>query len=77
MYVEAALITMEPVISQFWERNVVTFQVVDPVEGDSARGDWVGRMDAAVRPMLAWDTEFEPYGENEVAVLVNAIGHKN
>ncbi|MBX7233108.1 MAG: ATP-binding cassette domain-containing protein [Caldilineales bacterium] len=75
MYVEAALVTLEPVISQFWERNVVTFQVVDPVEGDSARGDWVGRMDAAVRPMLAWNTDFQPYDADTVATLTASIPH--
>jgi lipopolysaccharide transport system ATP-binding protein len=63
MYVEAALITMEPVITQFWERNVVAFQVLDPAEGDSARGDWMGRMEAAVRPLLRWETQFEPVAE--------------
>ncbi len=76
MYVEAVMITLEPIIPQFWERNAVTFQVIDPAEGDSARGDWVGRLDAAVRPLLQWNTDFEPYNDEEVAALDRAASRK-
>jgi lipopolysaccharide transport system ATP-binding protein len=60
LFVEAAVIVTEPIIPQFCETNVVSFQVVDSIDGDSARGDWLGRMTSAVRPMLHWDTDFEP-----------------
>ncbi len=40
------------------EREVVAFNVMDTVEGDSARGDWVGRMQGVVRPLLEWETDY-------------------
>ena len=42
------------------EREVVAFNVMDTVEGDSARGDWVGRMQGVVRPLLEWETDYQP-----------------
>ena len=40
--------------------DVVAFTAVDSMEGDSARGDWVGRMPGIVRPLLKWETDFIP-----------------
>jgi lipopolysaccharide transport system ATP-binding protein len=40
------------------EPNVVTFQVVESEEGDSARGDYVGAVPGVVRPLLPWQTDF-------------------
>jgi len=62
MFVNAALGTLGPFVSQFWERSVVAFQVVDSFDGDSARGDFTGRMGGVVRPVFPWDTEFSPNG---------------
>ena len=45
---------------QFSEVGAVAFQVVDPLDGETARGDWAGRIEGAVRPKLEWTTEFEP-----------------
>ena len=39
------------------ERDVVAFQVTDSVEGDSAKGDYVGQWGGAVRPLLSWRTQ--------------------
>jgi lipopolysaccharide transport system ATP-binding protein len=57
LFVSAGLTTLEPVIHQFLERQVVAFQVVDTPEGDTARGDWAGRMQGVVRPLLQWQTQ--------------------
>jgi lipopolysaccharide transport system ATP-binding protein len=38
------------------ELNAVAFQVIDSPAGDSARGDYVGPMPGAVRPLLEWTT---------------------
>ena len=38
-------------------RNVVSFHVYDPMEGDSARGLFGGQWRGVVRPMLDWTTE--------------------
>jgi lipopolysaccharide transport system ATP-binding protein len=55
--VDAAISTMDPVTIHFHERDAVAFQVVDTVEGDSARGAYAGPMPGAVRPMLEWSTK--------------------
>jgi lipopolysaccharide transport system ATP-binding protein len=38
--------------------NVVTFQIVDHHAKDSARGDYVGPIGGALRPLLNWTTAF-------------------
>src|SRR4029079_3254350 len=43
---------------QFFAREVVAFQVVDSLDGDSARGDVADHMDGVVRPMLRWNTQY-------------------
>jgi lipopolysaccharide transport system ATP-binding protein len=58
MFVNAALLTQNPSIRQFWERSVVAFQVVESFDSDSARGDYAGRIGGVVRPLLQWDTKF-------------------
>ncbi len=60
LIVGAAISTMDPVIVHFHERDVVAFQVVDSLDGDSARGDYAGPMPGAVRPLLHWTTQFDP-----------------
>ena len=54
--VSAAISTMNPVIIHFHERQTVAFQVIDSMEGDSARGDYGGPMTGVVRPKLRWLT---------------------
>jgi lipopolysaccharide transport system ATP-binding protein len=63
LIVNAVVVTLEPNTLQFYERDAVAFQVIDSLEGDSARGDWAGRMQGVVRPMLEWETEYRPDGE--------------
>jgi lipopolysaccharide transport system ATP-binding protein len=58
--VNVELLTTHPQVRHFGERQAVAFQVVDTMEGDSARGDWGGEWSGAVRPMLAWATRYEP-----------------
>jgi lipopolysaccharide transport system ATP-binding protein len=57
MVVAAGLVTLDPVIDQFFERDVVAFQVVDSLDGDSARGDMADYMAGVLRPMLRWSTD--------------------
>jgi homopolymeric O-antigen transport system ATP-binding protein len=58
LFVMVGLFTMAPRILQFQERDVVAFQVVDTLDGDSARGDLGGKLKGVVRPMLKWSTEY-------------------
>lgn len=37
-----------------YQDDVVSFEIVDPCQGDSVRGEWVGDWVGAVRPMLDW-----------------------
>jgi len=56
-YVGAALTTYLPLEVHFVEWDAVTFNVVDSIEGDSARGDFVGELPGVVRPVLDWTTD--------------------
>jgi lipopolysaccharide transport system ATP-binding protein len=58
IFVGASVMTLDPNIVQFRFPDAVAFQVIDSLDGDSARGDWVGRMRGLVRPLLEWDTRF-------------------
>jgi len=57
--VNVELLTTHPATRHFRERQAVAFQVVDSMEGDSARGDWGGEWSGAVRPLLGWETRYE------------------
>ena len=56
LFVGAAVSTMDPVVVHFYERDAVAFQVVDSMDGDSARGNYAGPMPGVIRPMLQWRT---------------------
>jgi lipopolysaccharide transport system ATP-binding protein len=63
LFVSAAMLTLDPDVSQFHEREAVAFQVIDSLTGDSARGDYYGFMPGMMRPKLAWTTRYEPPAE--------------
>lgn len=56
LIVSAAISTLEPTTVHFYERDVVAFQVVDSMEGDAARREYLGNMPGVVRPLLKWTT---------------------
>lgn len=55
--VTSGITTLNPIIRQFYENSVVSFQVVETHNLYSARGPWEGVMSGAVRPFLNWQTE--------------------
>ncbi len=57
VYVGAALTTYMPFMLHFVEWEAVTFNVMDTIEGDSARGDYAGELPGVVRPVLEWSTD--------------------
>jgi lipopolysaccharide transport system ATP-binding protein len=71
LFVSAVLDIMNPHVHQFKERDVVAFQVIDSLDGDSARGDVVGEWGGAVRPLLQWSTHVCPW-EDHAAPLGEA-----
>jgi lipopolysaccharide transport system ATP-binding protein len=58
--VRAAISTLDPLMVHVDVREAISFQVVDRLEGDSARGDYAGPMPGLVRPLLQWTTQFRP-----------------
>ena len=56
--VGAAIAALAPAVVHFYERDAVAFQVVDSLEGDSARGDYSGNFPGVVRPLLKWTTQY-------------------
>ncbi len=55
--VNVTMWTLEPVRKmQYHVTDVVAFQVVDTLEGDSSRGDWKGDLPGVIRPKLIWET---------------------
>jgi lipopolysaccharide transport system ATP-binding protein len=58
LFVQAELHTANPSTRQFLEKDIVAFQVVDSMEGDSARGDVGGPLQGVVRPKFSWTTEY-------------------
>lgn len=50
-----AIMSYDPYIIHFHERDIVGFAVKDTLEGDSARGRYGGTFPGVVRPILLWD----------------------
>ncbi|MFQ5609033.1 MAG: polysaccharide ABC transporter ATP-binding protein [Woeseiaceae bacterium] len=56
VYVSVAMRTQHRKYRPFQVGDTVAFNVIDRMEGGSARGEWVGRLTGAVRPKLDWTT---------------------
>lgn len=58
-FVSFAVVTYLPAMRvHFNQIEAVSFDVVDSLEGDTARGDYAGKMEGVIRPMLDWETAF-------------------
>jgi lipopolysaccharide transport system ATP-binding protein len=66
--VGAAVSTHDPIVVHFFERDAVAIQVVDSLDGDSARGDYAGHMPGIVRPLLHWTNEYHNSSVKDAAV---------
>ncbi len=58
VYVLAAMRTEHRKYRPFQLADAIAFNVIDAMEGDSARGQWVGKLLGAVRPKLDWTTDY-------------------
>lgn len=58
VFVKVAVSTYQPLVVHFQEPDTVSFNVIDSLEGDSARGDYAGLLPGIVRPILDWETNF-------------------
>lgn len=54
--VGVAVSTLNPLIVHFFERDAIAFHIIDSIDGDTARGDFAGRMPGVIRPLLDWTT---------------------
>ena len=54
--VNAYMMSIEPDMQHFRAQDVISFDVIDSVEGDTARGYYRGTFEGAVRPLLEWKT---------------------
>lgn len=62
-YVNTAFWSLEPYRElQYHVGDAVGFRVIDTLEGDSSRRDWVNDLPGVIRPMLRWETEVCPNG---------------
>ena len=68
LFVNCNLITLNPNVLQFQQRQVVAFQVADTMDGNSARADWAGKVHGVVRPLLDWATEFRASPSRDASV---------
>lgn len=51
-----AIIEYDPFFIHFHEFDAVAFNIIDPMDGTSARGDYALDFPGAVRPILNWET---------------------
>jgi lipopolysaccharide transport system ATP-binding protein len=57
LIVSAVVSTMDPVKVHFYDRDSIAFQIIDPADGTTARGDYHGTYPGVVRPLVEWTTE--------------------
>jgi lipopolysaccharide transport system ATP-binding protein len=60
MIVSVTISTVRPTHKHFVEQGVLSFQVIDRMGQDTARGNFPGIFGGAVRPLLPWQTQFSP-----------------
>jgi lipopolysaccharide transport system ATP-binding protein len=66
--IRAGVLTEDPRIMHCDVFHVAAFQVVDTMDGNSARGDLAVTLPGVVRPLLDWKSEFWPAEEGARAV---------
>lgn len=54
----AGISTISPTIKHVYERDVISFQLVESLGGISARGQFGGEIPGIVRPLLRWATKW-------------------
>jgi lipopolysaccharide transport system ATP-binding protein len=57
-YVSIHIVGSQDYTVQLSAHSAFTFQIVDTLEGDSARGDYGKDFPGIVRPLLKWTTEY-------------------
>jgi len=63
MIVSVTISQVRPTHKHLSEQGVLSFQVIDRMGQDTARGNFPGHFGGAVRPLLPWDTQYSPKEE--------------
>lgn len=53
-----AILTMNPIMTEQWEFDALSFNMRDSFKKGAARGNWPNEMNGVVRPLLEWTNEF-------------------
>jgi lipopolysaccharide transport system ATP-binding protein len=66
-FVGASIRTLSPMLRHCSAKDHIAFQAVENMDVDSARVGWGGEINAVVRPLLEWETQFIPKGDKPAA----------
>jgi len=58
LFISPSIRTLNPEIRRLRVNDAVAFQVIDSLDGDSARANYIGNLGGVVRPLLKWETQF-------------------
>ncbi|MDQ7788256.1 MAG: ABC transporter ATP-binding protein [Thermodesulfovibrionales bacterium] len=58
LFISPSIRTLNPEIRRLRVNDAVAFQVIDSLDGDSARVTYIGNLGGVVRPLLKWKTRF-------------------
>ena len=61
-FVSFGLMTLEPLVTHFYEPEAVSFSITEAPGDGTARGGWVGTMGGVIRPALKWHNKFTANG---------------
>ena len=71
VFVGTALSTYNPTHVHFFEQNALSFRAIDPMDGTTARGDYLGPMPGVIMPLLKWENSYTP--AEEMSAVGSAI----
>ena len=55
--VGVALVTHDPFVVHFHERDSIAFNMIDDIENSPTRGDYVGSLPGIIRPLMKWESK--------------------
>jgi len=61
-YIGPGIYTLNPHVKRFRVSDAVAIHVIDSMDGNGARVNFVGNLSGVVRPLLKWETQFCPNG---------------
>jgi lipopolysaccharide transport system ATP-binding protein len=62
-FLHFSMVSLKDNGAEFAAPNAVTIQIIDSLEGDSARVDWPAALPGVMRPLLRWTTDYTPLEE--------------